>query len=123
MPIGAKILDAIDKEIRLRDKLLLVLSDHAIASEWVEDKVTAAFEEERQRKQTVLFPIRIDDAVFGTSEIWAGKLRANRNIGDFRRWKDHDSYNKSLERLLRDLRFERISPLSRRFQGRSDDVT
>jgi TIR domain/Pentapeptide repeats (8 copies) len=106
MPIGAKILDALDEAIRHRDKLLLVLSENAIASDWVEDEVTKAFAEERQRQQLVLFPIRLDDAVLTTGEAWAGKLRDNRNIGDFRRWKEHDAYQKALERLLRDLRVE-----------------
>ena len=32
MPIGAKILDAIDEAIRLRDKVLLVLSEGALAT-------------------------------------------------------------------------------------------
>jgi len=49
MPIGAKIIDALDEAIRLRDKLLLILSDAAITSDWVEDEVTTAFEEERRR--------------------------------------------------------------------------
>ena len=40
MKIGAKILDAIDEAIRLRDKVLLVLSKDAIASDWVEGEVT-----------------------------------------------------------------------------------
>ena len=62
-----------------------------------------AFEEERDRGQLVLFPIRLDDAVMDTSEAWAAKLRAQRNIGDFRRWKEHDAYQKSFERVLRDL--------------------
>ena len=55
----------------------------------------------------MLFPVRLDNAVFDTREAWAGKLRANRNIGDFRQWKDHDAYAKTLERLLRDLRVEK----------------
>jgi hypothetical protein len=50
----------------------------------------------------VLFPVRLDDAVMTTDEAWAAQLRA-RNIGDFRRWKDHDAYQKSFERVLRDL--------------------
>jgi hypothetical protein len=37
----------------------------------------------------VLFPVRLDDAVFATTKAWALKLRDNRNIGDFRAWKDH----------------------------------
>ena len=106
MKIGAKILDTLDEAIRLRDKVLLVLSEASIASDWVEDEVTKAFAEERQRGGTVLFPVRVDDAVFTTKEAWAFKLRDNRNIGDFRRWKDHDAYQKALERVLRDLRVE-----------------
>jgi hypothetical protein len=35
-----------------------------------------------------------------TSEAWARLLRGQRNIGDFTRWKDHDSYQKSFERLM-----------------------
>jgi hypothetical protein len=69
----------------------------------VEDEVNKAFAEERERKQLVLFPVRIDDSVMATSEAWARKLRDQRNIGDFRKWKEHDAYQKALERLLRDL--------------------
>jgi uncharacterized protein YjbI with pentapeptide repeats len=106
MKIGAKILDTLDQAIRLRDKVLLVLSEASIASEWVEDEVTKAFAEERQRGGTVLFPVRLDDIVFATKEAWALKLRDNRNIGDFRAWKDHDAYQKALKRVLRDLQIE-----------------
>jgi hypothetical protein len=109
MPIGAKILDALDEAIRLRDKVLLILSEDAIASDWVEGEVTRALDEERTRKQTILFPVRIDDAVIQTSEAWARLLRGQRNIGDFTRWKDHDTYQKSLERVLRDLKVSQAS--------------
>ena len=70
MRIGAKMLDTIDEAIRLRDKVLLILSEGAIASDWVEGEVTRALDEERNRKQVVLFPVRIDDAVMQTSEAW-----------------------------------------------------
>jgi uncharacterized protein YjbI with pentapeptide repeats len=103
LPIGAKTWDAIDAEIRLRDKLLLILSEASIASEWVEDEVNKAYAEERSRKQVVLFPIRIDNTVMSTDEPWAVKLRDQRNIGNFRQWKKPEEYEKSLDRLLRDL--------------------
>jgi uncharacterized protein YjbI with pentapeptide repeats len=106
MPIGAKIIDAIDEAIRLRDKVLLILSEGAIASDWVEGEVTRALEEERTRKQVVLFPVRLDNAVMQTSEGWARLLRGQRNIGDFSRWKEDDSYQNSFDRLMRDLRVE-----------------
>jgi hypothetical protein len=104
LPIGAKTWDAIDEAIRLRDKLLLILSKSSIESEWVEDEVNKAYAEERSRKKIVLFPVRIDNAVMSTAEPWAVKLRDQRNIGDFRQWRKPAAYQKSLERLLRDLK-------------------
>ena len=65
---------------------------------------TAAFEEERRRGTTVLFPVRIDDAVMDTTEQWAHDIRRTRHIGEVRRWKEQDSYQKALDRRLRDLR-------------------
>jgi hypothetical protein len=32
------------------------------------------------------------------------KLRDQRNIGDFRRWKDHKAYQRAFDRVLRDLK-------------------
>jgi hypothetical protein len=110
MPIGAKILDVIDQAIRLRDKVLLVLSEGAIASDWVEGEVTRALDEERTRKQVVLLPVRIDDAVLETEKAWARLLRGQRNIGDFTGWKDHDTYRTAFKRLLRDLKVETGAP-------------
>ena len=67
------------------------MSADSIDSDWVEDEVTIALEEERTRKHTVLFPIRIDDAVMETDKAWAAKVR-NRH-GDFRAWgENHASY-------------------------------
>ena len=52
----------------MRDRVLLILSRDSINSDWVEDEVTAGFEEERKRGEEVLFPIRLDDAVLKTQE-------------------------------------------------------
>ena len=73
MPIGAKILDGLDAAIRLHEKVLLILSENSITSGWVEDEVSKAFAEERKRGHTVLFPVRLDDAVMDTCEAWAVK--------------------------------------------------
>jgi TIR domain len=50
LPIGHKILDGVDSAIRLRDRVVLILSEHSIGSDWVEVEVTTALEEERMRK-------------------------------------------------------------------------
>ena len=96
----------IDESIRLYDKLLLVLSESSVASEWVEKEVETAFEKEREQKKMVLFPVMLDDAVLEAKTGWAADVKRSRHIGDFRDWKNHDSYRKAFERLMRDLKEE-----------------
>ena len=109
LKIGDRIRDRIDESIRLRDKLLLILSEHSIASDWVEHEVEGALEEERHEGRTILIPIRLDDAVMDSSKAWTALIRRTRHIGDFREWKNHDSYQKAFDRLLRDLKAESSS--------------
>ena len=106
LKIGDKFRMRIDESIRIYDKLMVILSENSIRSSWVEEEVEAALEKERKQKKLVLFPIRLDDAVMETDQAWAASLRRARHIGDFRAWKDHDQYQKSFERLLRDLKAE-----------------
>jgi hypothetical protein len=104
LKIGDKLRTQTYEAIQKKDKLLLVLSEHAVKSDWVEREVELAFERERQPPATlVLFPIRLDDAVMQTPAPWAGDIRRIRFIGDFRQWQDETAYQQSLQRLLRDL--------------------
>lgn len=102
--IGDKIRPAIDQSIRSHDKLLLILSENSIDSDWVEKEVETAFEEERKRKLIILFPIRLDLSVMETDQAWAADIRRTRQIGDFSRWQDPPAYERGLKRLLRDLK-------------------
>ena len=104
--IGDKFRQRIDEAIRIHDKLLVVLSEESINSAWVEEEVEAALERERKENRLVLFPVRIDDAVIASNQAWAASLRRMRHTGDFSRRKEHDSYSKAFERLLRDLKAE-----------------
>ncbi len=101
--IGDKLRSSFDDAIRIHDKLMVLLSQHSIGSVWVEKEVETAFEKERKQNRVVLFPIRLDDSVMKTQQAWAADIRRTRHIGDFHKWKDHDSYKKAFERLLRDL--------------------
>ena len=103
LKIGERIRVGIDEAIHQHDKLLLVLSGESIASDWVENEVETAMEKERRQKRTVLFPIRLDDAVMEVDVGWAAHIRKY-NIGDFRTWKDHDAYQRAFDRLLRNLK-------------------
>jgi TIR domain len=101
MKIGDCLRPRIDETIRLYDKLLLVLSKTSVASQWVEQEVETALARERQQGTTVLFPVRIDDTVMTLETGWPALIRNTRNIGDFRRWKMHNVYQKAFDRLLR----------------------
>jgi len=102
--IGERIRPGIDESIHKHDKLLLILSRNSIESQWVEKEVEVAMDQELIQKRTVLFPIRLDNTVMKIQSGWPADIRRTRHIGDFRRWKEHDSYQKSFERLMRDLK-------------------
>ena len=93
----------VDRAVRVYDKLVVICSDAALKAEPVIREIERALQREGREKKEVLFPITIDDAVFS----WDHELQADvvrKNIGDFRNWRNVDSYKKSLHRLIRDLR-------------------
>src|SRR5215510_2247108 len=106
MKIGDRLRPRIDETIRAYDKLLLILSETSVTSQWVEQEVETALARERQQKTTILFPVRIDNTVMTRETGWPALVRNTRNIGDFRRWKTHVVYQKAFDRLLRDLKAE-----------------
>ncbi|TLU83524.1 MAG: toll/interleukin-1 receptor domain-containing protein [Chlorobium sp.] len=103
MKINDKILPVIDDMIRVHDKLLLILSKHSVHSDWVEHEVKQALVIEKERKESILFPVRLDEAVMDSDADWVANIKKKRHIGNFTRWKDHDAYSASFEQLLLDL--------------------
>jgi len=109
---GEKLYDQIERAIQLHDKLLIVLSENSLQSEWVMTEIRKAREVEREWRGRKLFPIRLTD--FETIRKWrcfdadSGKDLAvevrEYFIPDFSDWKDHDSFEAAFDRLLKDLR-------------------
>jgi len=106
LKIGDPFRQRIDESIRLHDKLVLILSEHSVNSQWVQDEVEALLERERRENRLVLFPIRIDSAVVDADKPWAASIRRTRHIGDFSNWQKPASYQQAFQRLLRDLKAE-----------------
>jgi uncharacterized protein YjbI with pentapeptide repeats len=106
LKIGDIFRTRIDHVIRVYDKLLLVLSNNSVSSQWLEKEVETAMEREREQAKTMLFPVRLDDAVNEIKTGWPADVRRTRHIGDFTNWKDRESYEKALDRLFRDLKAE-----------------
>ena len=109
LKIGDRVRPTIEDAIRLSRKFLLILSKHAIENDWVEHEVSEALKRKKDHSGTILFPIRIDDAVMRAKFGWAKALReahraTGRHIGDFAGWKDPEKYHQSFQRLVQDLR-------------------
>ncbi len=105
---GRKLHEQIDEAIRLHDKLLLILSEHSMSSEWVNTEIAKARKREVREGKRVLFPVRL--VGFEALRNWecsdsdTGKDSAREIreyfIPDFSNWKDHDSYRTAFERLV-----------------------
>lgn len=106
LKIGDIIRDALETAIHLNDKLLLILSENSISSQWVEHEVEAAFERERRENRLVLFPIMIDNSIMKSNKGWAANLRRQRHIGNFSDWNNHAEYYSSFRKLLSDITSE-----------------
>ena len=109
---GKLIHEQIDRAIQVHDRLLLVVSEHSMTSNWVRREISRAREAELKENRRKLFPIRITDFNAmqhweylnpGTGEDLAEEIRRY-FIPDFSNWKDHDSFEKGFARLLRDLK-------------------
>jgi len=108
---GEKLYDQIDSAIRLHDKLLLVLSEQSLQSDWVMTEIRRCRKAEKREGKRKLFPIRLVD--METIQEWecfdadSGKDLAVEMreffLPDFSHWKDHDAYKQAFDRLLRDL--------------------
>jgi len=109
---GQKIHEQIDEAIRGYDKLLLILSDASMNSNWVKTEIANARDREEQQKRQMLFPItivplpHIKDWKLFDADRGIDSAREIREyfIPDFSNWKEHDLYQKEFDRLLRDLR-------------------
>lgn len=108
----------INEAIRLRDKTILVCSETSLQRVNVVEEILATIADERRTGKQKLFPITIDHAVYDPGfqqrvaallprqqqrEDWLTYV-SDYHIPDFSGWKDHDTYQRCFQFLLRDLR-------------------
>jgi hypothetical protein len=111
---GKYVHQQIDDAIQVHDRLLLILSEASIHSEWVETEISKARKREKRENRRMLFPIRLMD--FETLQQWecfdadigndSAKEIRKFYVPDFSNWKNHDLYQKEFQKLLRDLKTE-----------------
>jgi hypothetical protein len=109
---GKKLHEQIERAIQAHDRLLLVLSENSIDSEWVMTEIRNARKTEVRDNRRKLFPIRLCD--YEALRDWRcfdgdiGKDLAvevrEYFMPDFSNWKNHDDFESAFAKLLRDLR-------------------
>jgi Predicted nucleotide-binding protein containing TIR-like domain/TIR domain len=103
LKIGDHIEVQINRAIQLTDKVLLILSEASVNSAWVRREIDVALKKESQGNKTILFPIRIDDAVMKAADESSTTLVRLKHIGDFTEWTVPDGYRRAFSRLVKDL--------------------
>ncbi|HEX8423791.1 MAG TPA: toll/interleukin-1 receptor domain-containing protein [Pyrinomonadaceae bacterium] len=109
---GEKLGEQIDRAIQMHDRLLIVLSEESLKSNWVMTEIRRARKTELREGRRKLFPIRLCsyeqlrdweclDAASG--EDLADEVRGY-FIPDFSNWKDHVAFESAFDKLLKDLR-------------------
>ncbi len=109
---GDDVHEAVDRGIRLWDKVLLCASQHSLRSWWVDSELNRAFDKEaalfkqRAKKVYALIPLNLDGYLF--SDAWeSGKATEIRSrlAPDFRGW-EHDNalFEREIERVIQALR-------------------
>jgi len=111
---GDKVFEQIRHAIHLHNRLLLILSETSMASEWVKSEIALARNREAIEGRRVLFPVRLVD--FETLREWTcfdadrekDSAREIREyfVVDFSQWRNEASYQWAFERLLNDLKSE-----------------
>ena len=113
---GKKLHEQIDTAIQTFDKLLIVLSEASLESQWVMTELRKAFKEEKRSGRRKLFPVRL--VGFDRLRDWecfdadSGKDLAvelrEYYIPDFSNWQKAWQFEAEFSRLLKALRSENV---------------
>ena len=115
---GEKIHEQIDRAIKTYDKLLIVLSEHSLQSNWVMTELRKARRSELAEGRRKLFPVRLVN--YEKLRDWecfdadSGKDLAieirEYFIPDFTDWKDDNAFEVAFRKLVEDLKTTEAAP-------------
>jgi hypothetical protein len=105
MKAGERFRIRIEEAIKVYHRIVLVLSEHSMASSWIDGEVEAALERERAHGAPVLYPVRLDASMEQSKQTAIRDLLQARRIHDMTNWRSEQNYQAALAELLRELNF------------------
>jgi len=100
--IGDSLIDSIESGLRVSDRMVAVVSSHALGSDWLATELKLALELEKHRSSKVILPVRLDDAIFqAQNPVWTSVR--SRYMADFTGWTDPPQYKRAFASLAREL--------------------
>jgi uncharacterized protein YjbI with pentapeptide repeats len=119
MKPGGRLHDQIDTAIRVYDRLLLILSQSSLRSDWVRTELGKAVRRERREQQRILFPVRIVsyDAVAAwecfDTDLGVDLAASVREyyIPNFENWRDLNAFDAGCAKVISALRNAPDNPL------------
>lgn len=107
---GDDIYDAVDRGIRLWDKILLCCSEASLTSWWVEDEISKAlakergFRREQGKKVLAIVPLNLDGYLFKGWKSGRATAISDRLAADFTGWEnDNAKFQEQFDRVVKAL--------------------
>lgn len=101
---GDRVKDLINEVNTTEDKLLVILSNDSINNKWILKEVEDVMAEERQRKQSILMSLKINEDLTGGDKPRLKKILPEKHISDFTNWNKPNEYNNAFNELLENLK-------------------
>jgi len=98
----------VGESFHIYDKLLLILSQHSIHTQWARLAIEETLFKEKNNNAQILFPIRLDNTILDEEMRWRSALHiaripSGRDIADFTEWKFQNRFQEAINLLASNL--------------------
>jgi hypothetical protein len=99
LDVGSPIREEVLRSLHGRDRVIVVLSQSSLASEWVRLEVEATLARAADSGEPLLIPVRLDTAIERASHAWTSRVRALK-FCDLAGWREPERFRQGVVELL-----------------------